>query len=171
MVVDEVYDSVTAGSVDLALGLDYPDLPIPRDSSLRFVRLLTERFSLAVPEGTLPGTREISLAGTGALGWILPGLDTHYGGAVLTACRRVGIEPDVRHQVTDTAASLALVEAGVGVTPVTDLMLRLRPSRFRVLALRERFERHIVVIVRVAAQRRPTVAALISVLREVTGSE
>ena len=171
MVVDEVYDSVTAGSVDLALGLDYPDLPIPRDSSLRFVRLLTERFSLAVPEGTLPGTREISLAGTGALGWILPGLDTHYGGAVLTACRRVGIEPDVRHQVTDTAASLALVEAGVGVTPVTDLMLRLRPSRFRVLALRERFERHIVVIVRVAAQRRPTVAALISVLREVTGRE
>src|SRR5919108_416919 len=72
---------------------------------------------------------------------------------------------------SDTAASLALVEAGVGVTPVTDLMLRLRPSRFRVLALTERFERHIVVIVRAAAQRRPTVAALISVLREVTGGE
>lgn len=171
MVVDEVYDRVAAGSADLALGLDYPDVPIPRDPSLRFVRLLRERFCLAVPEGTLPGTREISLAGTGALGWILPDLDTHYGGAVLTVCRRAGIEPDVRHQVTDTAASLALVEAGVGVTPVTDLMLRLRSSRFRVLALTERFERHIVVIVRAAAQRRPTVAALISVLREVTGGE
>jgi DNA-binding transcriptional LysR family regulator len=171
MVVDEVYDSVTAGSVDLALGLDYPDVPIPRDPSLRFVRLLRERFSLAVSEGTLPGIGEISLAGTGALGWILPDLDTHYGRAILTVCRRAGIEPDIRHQVTDTAASLALVEAGVGVTPVTDLMLRLRPSRFRVLALTERFERHIVVIVRAAAQRRPTVAALISVLREVTGGE
>jgi DNA-binding transcriptional LysR family regulator len=171
MVVDEVYDSVTAGSVDLALGLDYPDVPIPRDPSLRFVRLLRERFSLAAPEGTLPGTREISLAGTGALAWILPDLGTYYGSAVLTVCRRAGIEPDVRHQVTDTAASLALVEAGVGVTPVTDLMLRLRPSRFRVLALTERFERHIVVIVRAAAQRRPTVAALISVLRDVTGGE
>jgi hypothetical protein len=37
--------------------------------------------------------------------------------------------------------------------------------------LTERFERHIVVIVRAAAQPRPTVAALTSVLREVTGGE
>lgn len=178
LVVDEVCDAVAAGSVDLALGLDYPDAPIPRDPALRFVLLLRERFALAVPSGALPTIGEtiigettiggISLADTGLLGWILPDLDTHYSRAVLSVCRRAGVEPDVRHQVTDTAASLALVEAGVGVTPVTDLMLRLRPSRFRVLPLAESFERHIVVIVRAAAQRRPTVAALIGVLRELT---
>ncbi|GAA1005827.1 LysR family transcriptional regulator [Acrocarpospora pleiomorpha] len=166
MVVDEVYDAVAAGSVDLALGLDYPDVPIPRDPALRLIRMLRERFSLALPEGVLSGAREISLADARDLGWILPDLDTHYGQAILTVCRRAGVEPHVRHQVTDTAASLALVEAGVGITPVTDLMLRLRPSRFRVVDLTERFERHIVVIVRATAQSRPTVAALIGVLRK-----
>ncbi|WP_020500757.1 LysR family transcriptional regulator [Sciscionella marina] len=170
MVVDDVHDAVATGAVDLALGLDYPDMPISHDPALRQLRLLTERFGLAVPEHTLTGVREISLAHTGELGWILPDLDTHYGQAILAVCRRAGIEPDVRHQVTDTAASLALVEAGFGTTPVTDLMLRLRPSRFRVLALTEQFERHIVVIVRAAAQNRPTVAALAEILRElVTG--
>ncbi|WP_031469005.1 LysR family transcriptional regulator [Sciscionella sediminilitoris] len=171
MVVDDVHDAVAAGAVDLALGLDYPDMPIPHDPALRQLRLLTERFGLAVPEHTLTGVREISLAHTGELGWILPDLETHYGQAILAVCRRAGIEPDVRHQVTDTAASLALVEAGVGTTPVTDLMLRLRPSRFRVLALTEHFERHIVVIVRAAAQNRPTVAALVEILRELVNGK
>ncbi|TCP55020.1 LysR family transcriptional regulator [Tamaricihabitans halophyticus] len=170
MVVDEVYDAVAAGSVDLALGLDYPDVPIPRAPSLRLVRLVRERFALAVPSGVLPDRQEISVADTGDLGWILPDLDTHYGRAIRTVCRRAGVEPDVRHQVTDTAASLALVEAGVGTTPVTDLMLRLRPSQLRVLDLTERFERDIVIIVRSAAQSRPTVAALAGVLHELTAT-
>ncbi|RJQ81635.1 LysR family transcriptional regulator [Amycolatopsis panacis] len=166
LVVDDVHDAVAAGSVDLALGLDYPDVPIPREPTLRLERLFRERFSLAVPDGTLPGVRKISLAHTGELSWILPDLTTHYARAVLTVCRRAGVEPRVHHQVTDTAASLALVEAGVGVTPVTDFMRQLRPSRFRVLSLTEPFERHIVVIVRAAARTRPSVAALVEVLRE-----
>jgi DNA-binding transcriptional LysR family regulator len=166
MVVDEVYDAVAVGAVDLALGLDYPDVPIRRDPTLRLVPLLTERFALAVPDGVLQDAETVGLAETAGLGWILPDVQTHYGRAILTACRRAGVEPEVRHQVTDTAASLALVEAGVGVAPVTGLMTRLRPSRFRTVRLVERFEREVVIIVRAAAERRPTVAALIGVLRE-----
>jgi NAD(P)H-flavin reductase len=41
-------------------------------------------------------------------------------------CRRVDVEPRVDHAVTDTASTLALVAAGLGVAPVTDLMLTLR---------------------------------------------
>ena len=73
----------------------------------------------------------------------------------------------MQHEVTDTAATLALVEAGVGVSTVTDLMLRLRSSRFDVVELRETIERHIVVIIRSSAEHRPTVAALVSVLQAV----
>jgi DNA-binding transcriptional LysR family regulator len=135
------------------------------------VQLLRERFSLAVPKGSLPGAKTLSLGETGSLGWILPPGQSHYGRAILTVCRRSGVEPNVRHEVTDTAASLALVEAGVGVAPVTELMLRLRRSRFDVLPLTERFERHIVVLVRAGAQRRPCVAALIEVLRELAADE
>jgi len=89
---------------------------------------------------------------------------------VRTACRRAGIEPDVRHEVTDTAATLALVEAGIGISTVTELMLRLRASRFDVVRLREVVERHIVVVFRSSAEHRPTVAALVDVLRAVTGA-
>lgn len=165
MDVDEVYDAVAGGSVDLALGLDYPDVPIPRDPSLRVRKLFRERFSLAVPTGTMPGRRRISLADAGGQGWILPSVGSYYGRAVLTACRRAGFEPQVLHEVTDTAATLALVESGVGVSVVTDLMLRLRPSRLDVLDLDETMERHIVVVFRSFAEHRPTVAALVDVLR------
>jgi DNA-binding transcriptional LysR family regulator len=165
MDVDDVYDAVAGGAVDLALGLDYPDVPIPRDPSLCVLPLSTERFSLAVPAGAMPGSRTVSLTDAGQLGWILPSADSYYGRAALTVCRRAGFEPRVLHEVTDTAATLALVETGVGVSLVTDLMLRLRASHLDVVALRENFERHIVVIVRSSAQHRPTVAALVDVLR------
>lgn len=165
MDVDEVYDAVVGGSVDLALGLDYPDVPIPRDPSLRVRELFRERFSLAVPTGTMPGRRRVSLADAGKHGWILPSVGSYYGRAVLTACRRAGFEPQVLHEVTDTAATLALVESGVGVSVVTDLMLRLRPSRLDALELTETMERHIVVVFRSFAEDRPTVAALVDVLR------
>jgi DNA-binding transcriptional LysR family regulator len=167
MDVDEVYDAVASGAVDLALGLDYPDVPIPRDPALRMTQLYRERFSLAVPAGTMAGRRVVSLADTQDLLWIMPSTTSYYGRAVLTACRRAGVEPEVRHEVTDTAATLALVEAGVGVSTVTDLMLRLRSSRFDVVELSETVERHIVVVFRSAAEHRPTVRALVDVLRAV----
>jgi DNA-binding transcriptional LysR family regulator len=167
MVVDDVYDVVASGTADLAIGLEYPDVPIRRDPSLRVVRLYRERFSLAAPTGSMPGSGVLSLAATGPpLGWILPPEDTHYGQAIRVVCRRAGIEPELRHEVNDTAASLALVEAGLGVSTVTGLMLRLRPSKFDVLPIVESFERHIVAVVRASAERRPSVAALVRVLRE-----
>jgi DNA-binding transcriptional LysR family regulator len=119
----------------------------------------------------MPGVGVISLAETSGLGWILPAARSQYGQAIRTVCRRAGVEPQIHHEVTDTAASLALVEAGVGVSPVTDLMLRLRPSRFDVVALAETFERHIVAITRASAQDRPSIAALVSVLRELAADD
>lgn len=170
MDVDDVYDAVASRAVDLAVGLDYPDVPIRRDPALRQVLLYRERFSLAFPAGTTSAER-IRLADTNSFGWILPAMDSHYGRAIFTVCRRAGIEPDVRHEVTDTAASLALVEAGVGITPVTGLMLGLRPSRVDVVPLAEQFERYIVAIVRAEAESRPTVGALINMLRELELTE
>lgn len=164
--VDEVYDSVASGGMDLALGLDYPDMPIRRDPALRMTGLYRERFSVAVPPGTLAGAEVVSLSELAESDWILPDPRTHYGQAVLTVCRRAGVEPRVRHEVTDTAASLALVEAGVGIAPVTGLMLGLRPSRVDVVRLTDTFERDIVAITRAVAQTRPTVAALAGVLAE-----
>lgn len=166
MEVDDVYDAVASGTADLALGLDYPDVPIPRDPALRVRHLRTERFALALPPGTYADRppAPLPLADTEPLPWILPSPSSYYGRAIRTACRRAGFEPRVHHEVTDTAAALALVEAGIGVTPVTNLMLRLRPSHVDVLPLTPPPERHIVMIYRTATASLPTLTSLIALL-------
>ncbi|MEV7381072.1 LysR substrate-binding domain-containing protein [Streptomyces lydicus] len=92
--------------------------------------------------------------------------DTPYGQAVRSVCRRAGFEPRVAHEVTDTATSLAMVGAGLGVAPLTELMLRLRSAGIVAVPLRESVVRHVVVAVGAEARRRPSVAALIDALRE-----
>ena len=71
MDVDDVYDAVSSGAVDLAVGLDYPDVPLRRDASLQIVRLYRERFHIAARPGLLPTARHIDLAETAGTGWIL----------------------------------------------------------------------------------------------------
>ncbi|MFB7632188.1 LysR family transcriptional regulator [Streptomyces sp. NPDC056149] len=166
--VDQAYAEVRAGRVDVALGLDYPDAPLDRDGAVELVRLRSERFSLAMPAGRAPRERErvpLSLAGAARHDWILPPADSYYGRAIRTACRRAGGEPRVVHEMTDTATSLAMVGAGLGVAPLTALMLRLRSEGIVAVPLRETVERHIVVAVGAAARGRPSVTALIAALR------
>ncbi|MFE6689409.1 LysR substrate-binding domain-containing protein [Streptomyces sp. NPDC057743] len=166
--VDQAYGEVRAGRVDVALGLDYPDAPLDRDGAVELVRLRSERFSLAVPAGRAPREGErlpLTLAGAAGHDWILPPADSYYGRAIRTACRRAGGEPRVVHEVTDTATSLAMVGAGLGVAPLTALMLRLRSEGIVAVPLRETVERHIVVAVGAAARGRPSVTALIAALR------
>ncbi|GAA3192663.1 MULTISPECIES: LysR substrate-binding domain-containing protein [Streptomyces] len=167
--VDQAYAEVCAGRVDLALGLDYPDAPLPRDGKVALVRLRTERFALAVPAGCPPAEAAegaLRLARAAEWAWILPAPASHYGRAMRTACRRAGFEPRVAHEVTDTATSLAMVAAGLGVAPVTELMLRLRSEGVAVVPLEDAPARHLVVAVDAVTRRRPPVAALIGALGE-----
>jgi DNA-binding transcriptional LysR family regulator len=163
--VDDIHRSVTSGAVDLAIGLDYPDNPIPLDPALHTMRLRSERFELATPTNTLT-TQNIGLADTAALDWILPPSGSVFGLAVRHVCRRHGMEPRVRHEVTDTAVSLALVEAGLGIAPVTESMLHLRPSQVDRIALHESFSRDVVAVVRTLTAQRPSIAALLDLLGE-----
>ncbi|MFF4700124.1 LysR family transcriptional regulator [Streptomyces chattanoogensis] len=164
--VDQAYTEVCAGRVDLALGLDYPDAPLALDGAVELVRLRSERFGLAVAAGRVTGRRALRLADAAGFDWILPAAGSYYGRAIRAACRRAGFEPRVVHEVTDTATSLAMVGAGLGVTPLTELMLRLRSEGIVPVPLEDVVERHIVVAVGAAARRRPSVEALISALRE-----
>ncbi|MFE1772017.1 LysR family transcriptional regulator [Streptomyces sp. NPDC059008] len=170
--VDQAYAEVCAGRVELALGLDYPDAPLVRDGAVELVRLRSERFSLAVPSGRPPWdvpegrAGALRLAETADCDWILPAAGSYYGRAIRAVCRRAGFEPQVVHEVTDTATSLAMVGAGLGVAPLTELMLRLRSQGITAVPLRDPVVRHIVVAVGSAARRRPSVAALIDALRE-----
>jgi len=170
--LDSATASVRYGEVDVAFGLDYPDAPMPRDKSLHLVRLQPEMFAVAVGSSHAPNARQavarkkrvptrkrdyVELDLLNEMDWILPPESSQYGRALRSGFRRLGVEPHVAHEVTDTAASLQLAAAGLGATLMTGLMRRLNSSAdLTTLHMREPLTRQIVLISRGdVAQRQP----------------
>jgi DNA-binding transcriptional LysR family regulator len=120
--LDEASTSVRDGEVDVAFGLDYADAPIPRDRSVNLLPLQPERFAVAVATGSVPLVEYVEVARLAELEWILPSASSQYGRAIRSGFRRLGFEPRVVHEVTDTSASLRLAAAGLGATMMTVLM-------------------------------------------------
>jgi DNA-binding transcriptional LysR family regulator len=163
--VDDATSAVAAGRVDLAFGVDYPQAPIPRAPDVALLVLATERFSIATPAGSPTRERPASLRDFADEAWILPPEHTSYGRAIRTACRRSDFEPRVDHTVTDTASTLSLVAAGLGVAPVTDLMLTLRSEGLTTVPLTDRLERTLVLAHRREPAPQPGVRAVVDVIR------
>jgi DNA-binding transcriptional LysR family regulator len=165
--VDAAIAAVAGRSVDLAFGVDYPDAPIPRDPSVALLTLRRETFAVAAAAGTpMPGG-PVPLEDLAPYSWLLPPRQSHYGLAVRMVCRRAGFEPRVDHEVTDTATTLAMVSAGLGVAPVTDLMLQLRPGGVQTFALAEPFQRVIVLAHRRRPEPQPAMLAVIEAVKQI----
>jgi DNA-binding transcriptional LysR family regulator len=163
--VDDATAAVATGRVDLAFGVDYPHAPIPRAAEVALLVLATERFSIATAAGAVTREGPSSLRDFADDPWILPSERTAYGRAIRMACRRVDVEPRVDHAVTDTASTLALVAAGLGVAPVTDLMLTLRREGLTAVPLTDRLERTLVLAHRRQPAPQPGVRAVIDAIR------
>ena len=164
--VDDATSAVAAARVDLAFGVDYPQAPIPRAADVALLVLGTERFSMATAAGSSAQEGPAALRDFADEPWILPPEHTFYGRAIRMACRRVDFEPRVDHTVTDTASTLALVAAGLGVAPVTDLMLALRREDLATAPLVDRVERAIVLAYRREPAPQPGVRAVIDAIQD-----
>ena len=159
--VDDATSAVAAGRVDLAFGVDYPQAPIPRAADVALLVLATERFAMATPAGRPAPEGPSMLREFAGEPWILPPAHTAYGRATRMACRRADFEPRVDHTVTDTASTLSLVAAGLGVAPVTELMLALRRDGLTTVPLADRLERTIVLAHRSDPAPQPGVRAVV----------
>ena len=177
--LDSATTSVRYGEVDVAFGLDYVDAPMPGDRALHLTRLPQEEFAIAVAPGSVDASAvardHVDTELLSDLDWILPPESSQYGRAIRTGFRRLGFEPRVVHEVTDTAASLQLAAAGLGATVMTGLMRRLNASvDLTALRMREPLTRQIVLISRGdVAQRLPVrvfVAEAESVVHELLES-
>lgn len=163
--VDEATAAVASGAVDVAFGLDYVDAPIPRSRDVALVGLRTERFRVAVASTRRTKHRTVSLDDLADEAWLLPPAATQYGLAFRMSCRRAGFEPRVEHEVTDTATSLAMVAADLGIAPVTDLMMELRSRRVSTLPLLEDISRQVVLAHRRSPPPQPGTSAVIADIR------
>jgi DNA-binding transcriptional LysR family regulator len=164
--VDAATAAVASHSVDLAFGVDYPDAPIPRDPTVTLLTLRTESFKIALSDLETAPSDAVPLSHFAEHGWLLPPERTHYGLAFRMACRRAGFEPQVNHEVTDTAATLAMAAAGMGVAPVTDLMLQLRPRLLESVALVESIQRVMVLAHRQHPVLQPGLQSVIEAIQQ-----
>lgn len=172
--VDDALEAVAYGRVDAAFGLDYPSVPLPRVPGVEIITMREERFGLAVSRDA-PNAHtnsRIDLREAADWNWILPPADTHYGAAMRTVCRQHGFEPAVSHEIIDTAATLALAARGLGVAPVTDMMITLNTSvAITRIALVQDVVRSVVLIRPEGSDARPTVRAVTETARRVMGAE
>jgi DNA-binding transcriptional LysR family regulator len=171
--VDDALDAVARGRVDAAFGLDYPSVPLPRVPGIDIITLREERFGLAVSPGAYGMRTEsrIDLRDAADWEWILPPADTHYGAAMRTVCRQHGFEPATSHEIIDTAVTLALASKGLGVAPVTDMMIGLNRSVPIIrVGLVQPIVRKVVLIRPEGADARPTVRAVTEIVQHVIGN-
>jgi DNA-binding transcriptional LysR family regulator len=164
--VDDAADAVHRRTVDAAFGLNYSDSPLRRLPEVSLIQLRVERFGVAVPRTDPRAGSTMRLRDLKDDPWVLPSASTVYGHAMRVACRRAGFEPLVAHELTDTAATLTLASRGLGVAPVTDLMLELSPvSGVSRIELEDDVERELVLIAPDGFERRRSLTALIDVVR------
>lgn len=170
--VERMPQAVMDDEIDIALGLDYADAPIPPQRGLTRTTLHREPFQAVLPPeaADLVDDPVALTAYMNDADWILPPPDSTFGKATRFACASAGVDASVVHTVTDTAVSIALAEAGVGITVVTDLMLILRPTGSPRVPLAGSSTRDIVALARTSALERPSVCAVRDALTHVFAS-
>ena len=162
--VDQATAAVESGAVHIAFGVDYSDAPIPRRPSVELRKLRSERFQIALSDQRPVRTGPLSLTDLAGEAWILPPAASQYGLAMRYAFRRAGFEPLVEHEVTDTASTLAMVAADLGVAPVTDLMLALRGQGIQHVEVQQEVRRELVLAHRNRPDPQPGVQTVLDVV-------
>ncbi|OAT70618.1 LysR family transcriptional regulator [Mycobacteroides immunogenum] len=172
--VDVVVDAVRRGAVDAAIGLDYPIAPMPRGGDVEIIMLRRESFGLAMSRdfGQAMNTDEVRLRELADTAFVIPPAHTPFGAAVRAVCRQCGFEPNVRHEIMDSAVTLALVGRGLGVAFVTDTMIALNPAApIARLRIADDFSREIVLVRPVASAARRTVRAVTAIVQAVVNDD
>ncbi|HEY2056834.1 LysR family transcriptional regulator [Amycolatopsis sp. NBC_01480] len=162
---EDTAEAVRDGTLDLSFVIDYSDAPMQWDAGLERAVVAVERLHAAVPAGAVP-------AGTASLDelaehpWILASPKSHFGRAMRMACHRHGFSPKINHEVEEQSTAMAMVGAGLGVTLVSDLGLRLlRPPGIDVVTLTTPLLRTVSIAYRRTEIRRPSLHLVIGAVQ------
>lgn len=167
--VEQMQDAVSAGRIDVGIGIDYPSSPLAPQRGVRMRVLRTEAFHIV--RSHTGDTVELSTTAldTAEAAWILPPGDSRFGRAARFALAERAIAPRETHIVVDTAVTLALVAAGVGLGLATATMLALAPEPVEIVPGTECGERRIVALTRSELDAQPGVAATVDAFADVLG--
>ncbi|WP_336158778.1 LysR family transcriptional regulator [Amycolatopsis sp. VC5-11] len=159
-------DAVRDGSLDLSFVIDYSDAPMEWSDGLERAVVAVERLHAAVPAGALQSAT-VPLDALAEHPWILASPKSHFGRAIRIACQRHGFQPKINHEVEEQSTAMAMVGAGLGVTLVSDLGLRLlRPPGIDVVALAPPLLRTVSIAYRRTEIRRPALHLVVAAVQE-----
>ncbi|GHI09295.1 LysR family transcriptional regulator [Streptomyces cellostaticus] len=157
---------VVRGDLDLAVVLDWYNKPMPVPDGLVKAPLLDDPADVALPAGhRLADRDEVDLAEFAEDEWITWGEGEFCHEWLMFTLRSKGIEPIVGHRAAETHTQLGLVAAGLGVCIAPLLGRYPVPPGIVMIPLRQRVRRHVYVVWRADADRRPSIRAAVEALR------
>lgn len=159
--------ALQARDIDLGLVLEFDHAKVPTSPDVAHQPLLEEEYWAVLPrEIGLSRPPVLDLADLADQPWIAAEAATGCGIALRMACVDSGFEPDVVHVANGYDVVVEFVRAGRGVSLVPDLMLNRLPEGVTVHRLARPYGRRTMAAVRCGAAARPTVAAVVTALRE-----
>ncbi|MEU6594872.1 LysR family transcriptional regulator [Streptomyces sp. NPDC046881] len=157
---------VVRGDLDLAVVLDWYNKPMPVPDGLVKAPLLDDPAEVAMPVGhRLADRDEVELTEFAEDEWITWGEGEFCHEWLMFTLRSKGVEPIVGHRAGETHTQLGLVAAGLGVCIAPLLGRHPVPDGVVLVPLRQRVRRHVYVVWRADADRRPSIRAAVEALR------
>ncbi|MER6463092.1 LysR family transcriptional regulator [Streptomyces sp. NPDC001288] len=157
---------VVRGDLDLAVVLDWYNKPMPLPDGLVKAPLLDDPAEVALPAGhRLAGRDEVDLGEFADDEWITWGEGEFCHEWLMFTLRSRGVEPIIGHRAAETHTQLNLVAAGLGVCIAPLLGRHPVPEGIVTVPLKQRVRRHVYVVWRADADRRPSIRAAVQALR------
>ncbi|MCC9310482.1 LysR family transcriptional regulator [Kitasatospora sp. RB6PN24] len=157
---------VVRGDLDLAVVLDWYNKPMPLPDGLVKAPLLDDPADVAVyADHPLAGRDEVDLGDFCDDEWITWGEGEFCHEWLLFTLRSRGVEPVIGHRAAETHTQLGLVAAGLGVCIAPVLGRRPIPPGVVTVPLKQHVRRHVYVIWRADADRRPSIRAAVEALQ------
>jgi DNA-binding transcriptional LysR family regulator len=158
---------VARGDLDMAVVQDWFNAPLALPEGLSRAALLDDVADVALPEDhPLAGRDTVDIYELADAPWITWSRGWICNAWLLHTLRSHGTEPDIAHTAAEHHTQLALVAAGLGVAVIPRLGRDPVPGGVRFVPVRPALTRHIYVVWRADADRRPSIRAAIEALRE-----
>ncbi|MFF8645838.1 LysR family transcriptional regulator [Streptomyces sp. NPDC015345] len=158
--------AVVRGDIDMAVVLDWYNKPLPIPDGLIKAPLLDDPADIAMPAAhPLADRSEVDLEEFADDEWITWAEGEFCHEWLMFTLRGKGIEPRIAHRAEEHHTQLALVAASLGVCVAPQLGRDPMPTGVRTVPVRHRVRRHVYVVWRADADRRPSVRAAAEALR------
>ncbi|MGP3770838.1 LysR family transcriptional regulator [Streptomyces sp. SDT5-1] len=159
---------VIRGDLDLAVVLDWYNKPMPMPDGLVKASILDDPADIAMPvDHPLAGRDEVGLEEFADDEWITWGQGEFCHEWLMFTLRAKGVEPQVGHRAAETHTQLGLVAAGLGVCVAPLLGRHPMPEGVVTVPVRQKVRRHVYVVWRADADRRPSIRAAVRALQKV----